>query len=210
MYILKKEKRLIKPEDLVKLLNVRKAVPEDFGEIYNVSCTVGTDKKDPEQGFLIDNYISNPIYYLNVIKNKIKDLEHFYVAEYGNIYGYLIAYTKEEWILNNPNWIDSVQWKPGFDRLLLDDFIVIDKTAISGEYTGYGIGSMIYERLLQDLRLKNINNIFAETMVSPQPNFASLNFRIKQSYEQVGVNYYSYQEGTFTDLVYYKTVGEAK
>lgn len=206
MFVLKSETSPVKPENLVNLLNVRKATPGDLSGIYDVACTVGTSEKDPDQGFLIDDYKSNPRYYLNSIRNKIDSLESFYVAEYDQVYGFLIAYSKEQWIKNNPDWMESVQWKPGFDKTLLEDFVVVDKTAISAEYTGFGIGSRIYDYLLDDLRQKNIKHIFAETMICPNPNFASLHFRIKQLYEHVGVNYYSYLEHDYTDLVYHKQV----
>jgi len=189
-----------------KLLRVRKATPSDLNEIYAVACSVGTSEKISEQGFLVDDYRSNPRFYKKKLLNAIMNLEHFYVAEYDKIYGFMMAYTKEQWLADNPDWITDVYWKPDFDKSKLDNFVVVDKTAIKAGLTGQGIGSLIYTRLLADLKNKGIENIFAETIISPQPNFASLQFRKKQNYTLAGMRYENYNGKLYTDLVYYKKV----
>ncbi|MEA4845788.1 MAG: GNAT family N-acetyltransferase, partial [Clostridiaceae bacterium] len=120
------------------------------------------------------------------------------------IYGFMIAYTKEEWIRDNPSWIQDVHWNPEFDLSRTSKFIVVDKTAVFAEMTGMGIGSLIYKRLLEDLKLEGIGNIFAETIISPQPNLASLQFRKKQEYSLAGVRYEKHNSTLYTDLVYHK------
>ncbi len=191
---------------LRKLLRVRKAKASDVHQVYNIASSVGSSTKIPEQGFLIDDYGSNPKFYKKKLLNAITNLNHFYVAEYERIYGFMMAYTKEEWLKDNPNWIEDVYWSPDFDKSKLDNFIVVDKTAVQAGLTGQGIGSIIYKRLLEDLRAKGIENIFAETIISPLPNFASLQFRKKQRYVLAGMRYEDYNNTLFTDLVYYKNV----
>ena len=189
-----------------KLLKVRRASKKDVDAIYEVACSVGTSEKVAEQGFLVDDYQSDPVYYKRKIKKSIERLEHFYVAEYDKIYGFMIAYNKNEWIEDNPSWMQDTFWKPDFDMSKTEDFVVVDKTAIRADLTGIGIGSLIYEKLLEDLNRKQIENIFAETIISPQPNFASLNFRNKQRYNLAGVRYEFYNDMTYTDLIYHKSV----
>ncbi len=191
---------------LRKLLRVRKANPSDINQIYNIACSVGSSTKIPEQGFLVDDYSSNPRLYKRKLLNAINKLNHFYVAEYDRIYGFMIAYKKEEWLEDNPNWIDDVYWSPDFDKSMLDDFMLVDKTAIQAGLTGQGIGSIIYKRLLEDLKSEGIKTIFAETIISPLPNFASLQFRKKQEYSLAGMRYENYNNTLYTDLVYYKRV----
>ena len=191
---------------LRKLLKVRKAKASDVHQVYNIASSVGSSTKIPEQGFLIDDYGSNPRFYKKKLSNAITNLEHFYVAEYERIYGFMMAYTKEEWLKDNPDWIEDVYWSPDFDKSKLDNFIVVDKTAVQAGLTGQGIGSIIYKRLLEDLKIKGIENIFAETIISPLPNFASLQFRKKQRYVLAGMRYEDYNNTLFTDLVYYKNV----
>ena len=191
---------------LRKLLKVRKAKASDVHQVYNIASSVGSSTKIPEQGFLIDDYGSNPRFYKKKLSNAITNLEHFYVAEYERIYGFMMAYTKEEWLKDNPDWIEDVYWSPDFDKSKLDNFIVVDKTAVQAGLTGQGIGSIIYKRLLEDLKIKGIENIFAETIISPLPNFASLQFRKKQKYVLAGMRYEDYDNTLFTDLVYYKNV----
>lgn len=196
----------VNPQKLIRSLNIRKATQKDVAGVYNVACSVGTHIKNPELGFLVDDYQSDPKSYKKFIKNKIKELEHVYVAEYDTIYAFMIAYTKDEWLACNPDWIKEVYWKPDFDHLRLKEFVVVDKTAIQSHLTGMGIGSLLYEYLMEDLKDKGIQHIFAETIVSPNPNFASLQFRIKQKYALAGVRYEEYNMNSYTDLVYYKRV----
>ncbi len=191
---------------LRKLLKVRKAKASDVHQVYNIASSVGSSTKIPEQGFLIDDYVSNPKYYKKKLLNAINSLKHFYVAEYERIYGFMMAYTKEEWLSDNPDWIEDVYWSPDFDKSRLGNFIVVDKTAVQAGLTGQGIGSIIYKHLLKELNTNGVDTIFAETVISPLPNFASLQFRKKQKYVLAGMRYEDYNNTLFTDLVYYKNV----
>jgi GNAT superfamily N-acetyltransferase len=195
----------INPYHLKKLLRVRKAEVYDVDAIFDVAASVGTSEKVAEQGFLVDDYLSRPNYYKKKIKNWIQNLGHFYVAEYDKIYGFMIAYTREEWLADNPDWVNEVYWNPDFVKSWTDNFIVVDKTAVYADLTGIGIGSLIYKRLLEDLKDEGIVHIFAETIISPQPNFASLQFRKKQKYSLAGVRYERYDNNLYTDLIYHKT-----
>ncbi len=196
----------VNPLLVKKFIRVRKAERSDLDQIYSIACSVGTSEKPSERGFLVDDYSSNPHYYKNKIKNWIGNINHFYVAELDRIYGFLLAYTKEEWLSDNPDWIDVTHWKPDFNMKQLDNFIVIDKTAIQDSFTGLGIGSVIYTKLIEDLKREKIDNILAETIISPSPNFASLNFRIKQKYNLAGIRYEDYKNELYTDLIYHKLV----
>lgn len=206
MSVVTKSYSSINPYQLKKLLRVRNAKAKDVDNIYEIACSVGTSEKISEQGFLVDDYVSNPVYYKKKIKRAISSLEHFYVAEYDKIYGFMLAYTKNEWLNDNPNWMQDVYWRPDFDMSKTENFLVVDKTAVYADLTGMGIGSLIYKRLLEDLTAEGIDNIFAETIISPMPNFASLQFRKKQKYNLAGVRYEYYRDNLYTDLIYYKPV----
>ena len=204
MSVVSKSYSIVNPYHLKKLLRVRKAELNDINGIFDVAASVGTSEKESEQGFLVDDYLSKPAYYKKKIRNWIQNLEHLYVAEYDKIYGFMIAYTREEWLKDNPNWLHEVYWNPDFDKSWTRKFIVVDKTAVYADLTAMGIGSLIYKRLLEDLRSEGIKNIFAETIISPQPNFASLQFRKKQNYSLAGVRYEKYNNNLYTDLIYHK------
>lgn len=206
MSVATKSYSVVNPYHIKKLLRVRKAELSDVNSIFNVAASVGTSEKVAEQGFLVDDYLSKPVYYKKKIRHWIEKLKHLYVAEYDKIYGFMIAYTREEWLISNPNWLNDVYWNPDFNKSWTDDFIVVDKTAVYADLTGIGIGSLIYKRLLADLRTEGVEHIFAETIISPQPNFASLQFRNKQKYSLAGVRYEKYNSNLYTDLVYHKTV----
>ena len=204
MVVVRKADIDFNPFALKRLLRVRKANKSDVDEIFSIACSVGTSDKISEQGFLIDDYSSNSKFYKRRFLKAISNLRHFYVAEYGRIYGFMIAYKKEEWLKDNPSWIEDVYWNPCFNKEKLDNFILIDKTAIQAGLTGQGIGSLIYKRLISDLKSEGIEHIFAETVISPQPNFASLQFRKKQKYNLAGMRYENYNNTMYTDLIYYK------
>ena len=186
---------------------VQRATLEDVEGIYTVAASVGKGRKESTKGFLMDDYSENPTHYKNKFKKNIETLQYIYTAKKeGAIVGFLIAYTAEQWLDDNPNWLDDISWKPDFDTSKLRRFIVIDKTAIIDGMTGQGVGSKLYRTLMKDLRKANIKHIFSETLIDPVPNFASLAFRKKQEYKLAGTRFENYKNTTYTDLIYYKTV----
>ncbi len=192
---------------LEKPVSVRKAVPEDLEKIIQIASSVGTTHKDSEQGFLVDDYIHDRYNARKKMRGALKVLDHFYVAEIKNdLVGFLMAYRKEQWLLENPGWIEAVHWHPGFKSALLGDFALVDKTAVRADLTGQGIGSQLYVSLVEALKQDSIDTLLAETIIDPVPNFASLNFRKKQRYQLAGMRYEFYNSKIYTDLVYYKNI----
>ena len=189
-------------EDII----VRRAEKRDISGIMNVACSQGRINKDYRAGFLMDDYVSDYDYFNERFLALIDKLHYFYVIENGTVLGFLIAYDKEEWLIRNQNWFDDIVWNPEFDRKLTDSFILVDKTAILSGITGKGLGSRLYDALIKDMKSDGINNMFAETIISPFPNFASLEFRVKQKYKLAGIRYEHYKDKLYTDLMYYKTV----
>jgi len=188
-------------------ITIQHALLEDINGIYAVAASVGKGRMDSSKGFLMDNYCENPTYYKHKFKRQVKSLKFMYTAKKkGIVIGFLMAYTAEEWLRDNPNWIDDISWKPGFDTTRLGKFIVIDKTAIMDGMTGQGIGSKLYQRLMKDLRKANIKHIYSETLIDPVPNYASLAFRKKQDYKLAGTRFEEYKNILYTDLIYYKAV----
>ncbi|MDF2547434.1 MAG: family acetyltransferase [Anaerosolibacter sp.] len=188
-------------------MKVRPATEKDLNSIYEVACSVGYEEKDANQGFLMDNYTEKPKYYRNFFKKQITSLEHFYVAEdEGEIVGFTMAYTKKDWLRENPNWICDISWNPEFDIDRIDDFILVDKIAVMAENTSQGIGSIMHNHMLECLKNKGIRHIFQEVIVSPTPNFASLAFKHKQDFTLAGVRYEEYNKEVYTDLIYYKSI----
>lgn len=188
-------------------VTVRKASPRDLDAVLEIASTVGTERKDSGQGFLVDDYLNDRGNVRKKMRNALNGLEHFYMAEIGGEpVGFLMAYRKEEWLSDNPGWIEAVNWHPGFRKSLLKNFAVVDKTAIRSDLTGRGIGSELYVRLIEDLKDHSIKTVLAETIIDPVPNFASLNFRKKQKYQMAGMRYEFYNSRIYTDLVYYKQI----
>ncbi len=185
---------------------VRKASPDDINGIMDVALSVGNSQKSHESGFLMDDYAGETDYYIEKFTKLINELDHFYVVEDGLILGFLIAYCKDEWLHYNPTWIDDIIWSPEFDMKNTDRFMLVDKTAIHKDLTARGLGSLLYDSLIHDIKSEDICDMFAETLISPVPNFASLNFRIKQKYSLAGVRYEKYKGILYTDIVYHKTI----
>lgn len=196
-----------KKKALVKNTNIRKATLEDTEAVFTVASSVGASKKEAYNGFLMDNYASSPRKFKKFFADKIKELEYFYIAESnGQPLGFLMGYTKEEWLKYNPEWIDDISWSPAFDMQKTENFVLTDKIATHAEFTGNGIGSKIYKQYMKDLAEDGIYNIFSETLVSPTPNFASLSFRKKQKFTLAGTRFEKYKGKIYTDLIYYKPV----
>ncbi len=194
---------------LPQRLKVRKATPDDAHDIVRVACSVGNSVHDPSLGFLVCNYASDPMRFRDEFARKTLELDHFYVVEGKRVCGFLVAYNRDRWLEYNTRWLEDTYWHPDFDKSHLEKFVYVEKTAVMAGMTGQGIGSMLYERLVQDLRLRGVENMFAETVVAPSPNYASLEFRRKQAYSLVGVRYEKIEGRTYTSLVYLKRLAGA-
>jgi len=199
--------RKIDKQSLADSIRVRKARPEDVNAIYKIAATVGQSAKDADHGFLMDDYKSDPSKYKEVFLERIFELDYFYIAFAAQKpVAFLMAYSKSDWLKYNPGWLDEIYWHPEFNVKYTKKFVLVDKTAVRSGLTGMGIGSKVYERLIKDLNSKGIRNIFAETIIGPVPNFASLQFRRKQRYKLAGMRYEEYDGGIITDLIYHKRI----
>ena len=202
----RKELHMAKQKNL-HLIKIRKAKIEDIDGIINVASSVGKGKNESYNGFLMDNYMDNKLHFKKVFQEKIQKLEFFYVAEkQKKVIGFLIGDTKDGWLMDNPNWIEEVSWNPNFDFEKTKKFVLLDKIAVLANYTGRGIGSKIYKRFMNDMNTLGYKNLFSETIIDPTPNFASLSFGKKQSYELAGMRYEKYDGNSYADLIYYKQV----
>ncbi len=202
----KKEVNLDK-QSKIKLIKIRNAIDSDVDGIFDVASSVGKGKNESYSGFLMDDYKKNKSYFKNSFKEKIKELDFFYVAEKSNkIIGFLIGYTQEEWHIANPNWFGEISWNPEFDLNNTKKFILTDKIAISANYTGRGIGSKMYKQLMDDMNKADYKYIFSETIIYPVPNFASLSFMKKQSFELAGTRYEKYEDVMYFDQIYSKCI----
>lgn len=186
---------------------VRKATARDLDAVLEIASSVGTDRKDSDQGFLVDDYLNDRGAVRKKMRSALNGLRHFYIAEINSEpVGFLMAYRKDEWLAENQGWVEAVQWHPSFQKNHLRNFVVVDKTAIRADLTGRGIGSELYVRLIEDLEDTGIRTLMAETIIDPVPNFASLNFRKKQKYQLAGTRYEFYNSRIYTDLVYFKKI----
>ncbi|MCD5410159.1 MAG: GNAT family N-acetyltransferase [Clostridiales bacterium] len=190
-------------------IKVSKAQPNDLQEIYQIACSVGQNKKVPTKGFLMDDYSSDPKFYQAKLLRNIFELKCFYVARsktQDKILGFLMLNTREEWLSNNPGWIEEVYWNPRFDMSKTDNFVFVDKTAIYAPYIGRGIGSVLFLNMIEESKKRGVNGVFAETIVGPEPNLASLAFKAKQKYVVAGMRYELHEEKDLTTLVHYKAI----
>ena len=186
---------------------IRKATIQDLEGIMTILKTLGNPNKDSVQGFLIADYARQESKYRPIYEEKLQKLQYFYVNEHeGQIQAFLIAYTQEEWLLREPNWLKETCWDPRFDQTKLKNFVLVSQTAMLPHLTRKGIGSALYQSFIWDLQKDKIKNIFAETVIAPIPNFASLNFRLKQQYTLVGLRYEKHNKVNYTTLIYHKGI----
>ena len=201
---IKQELMMDKYKDRV---TVRKAEMKDLEGIFNVALSVGKAKKTSYDGFLMDNYENHPEKFKRKFEKNIKNLKYFYVAQSkGEILGFIMAYTAEEWFKDNPEWTENIMWKPDFHVFQYENFVLTDKIAVRSDLRGCGIGSKMYKKYISDLKQSSINHVFSETIIDPVPNFASLSFRKKQNFKLAGIRYEKYKGKMYTDLIYYKPV----
>lgn len=195
------------PAVMTEELTIRRATPRDVDAVLRIASSVGKNKKDSTQGFLMDDYTKNREHHRKKFFKAAKELDYFYIAERNGFpVGFLMAYTKEQWLDKNPNWLFETHWIPTFDKSRLKKFILIDKTAVRASLTGKGIGSALYNVLIQDMKKSGLRDIFSETVIAPKPNIASLEFRKKQNYRLVGTRFEEHNSDILTDLVYHKLI----
>jgi len=187
-------------------IKVKKADKNDIKGIFKVAASVGNREKDSYSGFLMDNYQSNPDRFINLFERMVIELDYFYVAVEDEILGFLMAFTKEQWLVEHPKWIEDVFWSPEFEFKKTDSFAFVDKIAIMRGCGGKGVGSAMYKRFISDLKARGVEGVFSETIIYPIPNFASLSFRKKQKHMLAGIRYEAFDGKTIADGVYYKPV----
>ncbi len=187
-------------------IRVKKADKSDVQGIFNVAASVGTCEKDSYSGFLMDDYKSDPDHFMKLFGKRVDELDYFYVAKEGETLGFLMAYTKDQWLEEHPNWIKKIHWSPEFDLKKIGSFAFVDKIAIMKGCGGKGIGSALYKSFIADLKTAGIEGILSETIIYPTPNFASLSFRKKQKHLLAGIRYEEFNGKILADGIYYKPV----
>ena len=186
---------------------IRRANPADLSGLMRILQSVGTTIKDPEQGFLMNDYTLNIEYHKQKYAEDLSKLQYVYVyLEEGIIKAFLMAYTRSEWLTEVPDWNGCTIWAPHFDKALLDNYVLINQTAMLPELTGKGLGSLLYSRLFAELVKDGYSHVFAETVIAPYPNLASLNFRVKHNYQLAGLRYEELDGTNFTTLIYHKNI----
>jgi ribosomal protein S18 acetylase RimI-like enzyme len=187
-------------------IRVKKADKSDIQGIFRVAASVGNSEKDSYSGFLMDDYQSDPDCFMKLFERMVDKLDYFYVAKERETLGFLMAYTKDQWLEEHPDWIDTIHWSPEFDLRKIGSFAFIDKIAIMKGCGGKGIGSALYIPFIANLKADGIEGIFSETIIYPTPNFASLAFRKKQKHMLAGIRYEEFNGKILADGIYYKPV----
>lgn len=191
--------------DTVDELIVEKATEDDLNGILKVASSVGNGKSNSKQGFLMDNYSKNTKKYREKFRRDINESDMFYVIKKRDVVlGFLLAYNKKQWLNIEPNWIFDTNWKDDFDKKSLKKFVVLEKIAVRSQLTGKGVGSELFKRFRKDALKSGIKDMFSETILAPRPNFASMEFAMKQNYNLGGVRYEEHNKKILTTIVYHK------
>lgn len=191
--------------DTVDGLVVEKATEDDLRGILKVASSVGNGKSNSKQGFLMDNYSKDTEKYREKFRKDIHNSDMFYVIKKrGIVLGFLLAYTKEQWLDIEPNWIFDTNWKDNFDKKALKKFVILEKIAVRSHLTGKGVGSELFKRFRKDALKNGILDMFSETILAPKPNFASMEFAMKQNYTLGGIRYEEHNKKILTTIVYHK------
>lgn len=191
--------------DTVDELIVEKATEDDLNGILKVASSVGNGKSNSKQGFLMDNYSKNTKKYREKFRRDINESDMFYVIKKRDVVlGFLLAYNKKQWLNIEPNWIFDTNWKDDFDKKSLKKFVVLEKIAVRSQLTGKGVGSELFKRFRKDALKSGLKDMFSETILAPRPNFASMEFAMKQNYNLGGVRYEEHNKKILTTIVYHK------
>lgn len=191
--------------DLSEEFEICKAKKSDINGIIKVAASVGKGKNNSIQGYLMDNYLENKEKHIRKFEKDVDNSKFFYVIKRrNNILGFLLAYQKNQWLDIEPQWIFNTNWKGDFNKNSLKNFIILEKIAVKSNLTGKGIGSELFKKFRQDALSLGIKNMFSETILSPRPNFASMEFAMKQMYKLAGIRYEEFNEKLLTTIVYHR------
>lgn len=131
-------------------IKIRNATKNDIEGIFKVAASVGRKNNDPLKGFLMDDYNSNPVYFKEKFLKAIKLSNHFYVAEFTTndakrIVGFVIAYSKKNWLKVTPEWLEENHFRPDFSKASLDNYLMLDKVAALASLVGRVLGASYLE-----------------------------------------------------------------
>lgn len=186
-------------------LTVSSARTNDINGILEVAASVGNGDKDHLQGFLMHNYQENEQEHYKNFEENINKTDFFFVVKLGNlVLGFLLAYNRKQWLDQEPDWLRSTNWKDDFEKNSLRRFLILEKIAVRSNLTGQGIGTLLFDKYKEEAEKRGIKHMFSETILAPEPNFASMEFALKQDYELAGVRYEDFEDNIFTTIVYHK------
>lgn len=207
-------KRRVKLPSGIKTINldnmvVRKAEEKDIEGIFHVASSVGKKEQDPMQGFLMDDYGSDPEAYKDKLKRALEISDYFYVAEYIEddyraILGFTFGLPKEVWLRENPDWLEDCYFRPDFDEGCLEKFMMLDKIAVLDRFKRQGIGGRLSKRLVKDMKEDGIFDIFEEVIIAPIPNLPSVLFKTKRRFKLASIRYEWHEGKVLTTLVYHR------
>lgn len=185
--------------------NICKAKKSDVEDIIKIAASVGKSVNNSKQGYLLANYSKDTIRHMKKFEKDIEISKFFYVIKRrNNVLGFLLAYQKDKWLDIEPHWVFNTNWKDDFNKNALKKFVILEKIAVKADLTGQGIGSELFKRFRQDALTSGIKNMFSETVLSPKPNFASMEFAMKQRYKLAGIRYENFNEELLTTIVYHR------
>lgn len=190
-------------------VKIRNAEEKDVDGIYHVASSVGKKIKDPMQGYLINDYDSDPEGFKEKFRGTIDLSDFFYVAEYIDeeyhaIIGFTFGLRKNNWLKENPSWIEECYFKPGFNKENLNDFMMLEKIAVLDRFKRQGVGSMLSKALIRDIKHQGIYDIFEEVVIAPVPNLPSVLFKKKRNFQLACMRYEELDTQVLTTLVYHR------
>ncbi len=155
---------------------IRRAKQADAEKISKlISKNLKGNQKDKARGFL--RYKRSPKKVKKIIKKSIVAL--VYLRD-NNIIGFMNAYPKKK-NKKKISWDD----KKAKDYLENKKSAVAYLGVIDPKYNHQGIGTELYERMINDLRQKGYQYLFATTTVKPIKNKASLGFIKNKGFKKV-------------------------
>lgn len=177
----------------------------DVENIIKIAASVGKNINNSKQGYLMNDYSQNTEKHIKKFEKDVENSKFFYIIKRrNNVLGFLLAYQKNQWLDIEPQWIFNTNWKGDFNKNSLKNFIILEKIAVKSNLTGQGIGSELFKQFRQDALSMGIKNMFSETILSPKPNFASMEFAMKQRYKLAGIRYEEFNENLLTTIVYHR------
>lgn len=162
-------------------MKIRKAVIEDASEIKAIAESLRLNQNRPQGGFLVYPLAEEGY------QKRIRSSSYFYVAEEdARLQGFLMCY--DDATIRRLSETGELSHQDGVLKYLQSQpapFIFGDQIGIQREKLRSGVGNLLMEGLIADMKTNGVPTMYVGILLHPTRNVASIKFCERLGFKQV-------------------------